>query len=238
MWGQDGWRSHRLVSYRARYLRFRYILFFYAPIQVRISFETFFGVEGVESRRGHVLRSLVTYVGPLCFTTTRYHRQVPKQDCGAAASVRAGIPHPFKCAAAALRLLSHPLLSHPQTRPVGVRTFYHTPFLSPPLIITPPNTPCGCSDVLSHTLVYHTPLGPPASFTLSPRVHNISHPLQDPTPGDNIFKSQNRGVLSCVSYGRFMAPVRIGWLLLLLLFSHINSCQKSRVRGHTKVLEP
>ena len=23
-----------------------------------------------------------------------------------------------------------------------------------------------------------------------------------------------------------------------LLFSHINSCQKSRVRGHTKVLEP
>ena len=27
-------------------------------------------------------------------------------------------------------------------------------------------------------------------------------------------------------------------LLLLLLFSHINSRQKSRVRGHTKVLEP
>ena len=26
--------------------------------------------------------------------------------------------------------------------------------------------------------------------------------------------------------------------MLLLLFSHINSCQKSRVRGHTKVLEP
>ena len=25
---------------------------------------------------------------------------------------------------------------------------------------------------------------------------------------------------------------------LLLLFSHINSYQKSRVRGHTKVLEP
>ena len=49
MWGQDGWRSHRLVSYRARDLRFRYIIFFYAPIQACILFETFFGVEGVES---------------------------------------------------------------------------------------------------------------------------------------------------------------------------------------------
>ena len=49
MWGQDGWRSHRLVSHRARYLRFRYILFYYAPIQARILFEIFFGVEGVES---------------------------------------------------------------------------------------------------------------------------------------------------------------------------------------------
>ena len=52
MWGQDGWRSHRLVSYRARYLRSRYIyiyIYFYALIQARILFETFLGVEGVES---------------------------------------------------------------------------------------------------------------------------------------------------------------------------------------------
>ena len=26
-------------------------------------------------------------------------------------------------------------------------------------------------------------------------------------------------------------------LVLVLLLSHVNSCQKSRVRGHTKVLE-
>ena len=30
----------------------------------------------------------------------------------------------------------------------------------------------------------------------------------------------------------------VSHVLLLLLVSHINSCQKSRVRGHTKVLEP
>ena len=60
----------------------------------------------------------------------------------------------------------------------------HTPWF-----ITPPNTPCGCSDVLSHTLVYHTPkrtlwvvgraiippglshpLGAAATSTLSPGV--------------------------------------------------------------------
>ena len=91
---------------------------------------------------------------------------------------------PFKYAAAAVQLLSHPFLPRPQIHPV-----------------------CGCSDVLSHPLVYHTPLGPPASCTLSPGVHKISHSPQDTTPGDNIFKSQNfiTGVcyLVSVTVGQF-----------------------------------
>ena len=107
--------------------------------QARILFGTFFGVEGVESSprsscmyHMYVLRSFVTYVGPLLVSsqpgiTGKYL----KQECGAAARlVRAGIPHPFKCAAAAVQLLSHPLLSHAQTHPVGVRTYMlcRTPF--------------------------------------------------------------------------------------------------------------
>ena len=88
--------------------------------------------------------------------------------------------------------------------------------------ITPQNTRCGCSFVLSHprfiTLpFYHTPkhtlwmfgraitppflshpLGTDASCTLSPGVHNITHPPQYNTPGDNIFKPQN--VITGVSY--------------------------------------
>ena len=130
-----------------------------------------------------------------------------QQECGAAASVRAGIPHPFKCAAAAVQLLSHPLLSHPQTHPVGVRTCYHTLFLSPPLIYHPPK----------HTLwVFGRPITPPglshppwapASCTLSPGVHKISPPPQDTTPGDNVLKFQNvhRGVLYCVRYGMLIS---------------------------------
>ena len=145
MWGQDGWRSHRLVSYRAKYLRFRYILCFYAPIQARTLLETFFGVEGVESSP----RSCAKEFRHLSWAPLFYHNPVSqvgiygRKECGAAASVRAGIPHPFKCAAAAVQLLPHPLLSHPQTHPVGVRTCYHTPFLPPPLIYhTPKHTLC------------------------------------------------------------------------------------------------
>ena len=67
-----------------------------------------------------------------------------------------------------------------------------------PAFITHPNTPCGCSDVLSHPLVYHTRLGPSASCTLSPGVHKISPPPQDTTPGNDIVKSQN--VITGVCY--------------------------------------
>ena len=155
-------------------------------------------LRGLSHRRGHVLRSFVTLVGPICFTTTRYHRWVP--TAGVRGSCKCSCRHttPFKCAAAAVQLLSHPL-SPPQTHPVGVRTCYHTPFLSPPLVYhTPQHTFCECSDVLSHPLVYHNPLGPPASCTLSPGVRKISHPPQDTTPGNNNFKSQN--VITGVCY--------------------------------------
>ena len=101
--------------------------------------------------------------------------------------------------------------------------FYHTPkhtlwvfgraitppFYHPPSFITPPNTPCGCSDVISHPLVHHTPLGPPASCTLSPGVHKISHPPQDTTPGDNIFKSQNLITGACYLVSVTVAFARV-----------------------------
>ena len=73
---------------------------------------------------------------------------------------------------------------------------YHTP-----RFITPPNTTCGCSDVLSHPLVYHTPtfttppnvpcgwsdvlshpLGAATTSTLSPGLHKIPHPPTIPHP--------------------------------------------------------
>ena len=103
----------------------------------------------------------------------------------------------------------------PQARPVGVRRLLHPLVYHTPSFITPPNTPCGCSDVLSHPLVYHTPtfITPPndlwvvgraitplglshplwaaATSTLSPGLHKIPHPPQGTTPGDNTFKRLN-----------------------------------------------
>ena len=87
-----------------------------------------------------------------------------------------------------------PAFITPPNTPCGCSdVLSHPLFITPPHFscTTPPNTPCGCSDVLPHPLVDHTPLGPPVSCTLSPRVHKMSHPPQDTTPGDNIFKSQN-----------------------------------------------
>ena len=113
-----------------------------------------------------MLRSFVTYVGPLCLTTTRYHRWVPT----------AGVRGSCKC-------------SCRHTTPLQVCGSSGSTVITPDFI-TPPNTPCGCSDVLSYPLVYHTPLAPPASCNLSPGIHKISHPPQDTTSGDDIFKSQ------------------------------------------------
>ena len=72
---------------------------------------------------------------------------------------------PIRCAAAVVRLytvICSVSVSHP--------SFYHTPkhtlwlfvclCCHPPLFIKLPNTRCGCSDALSHPLIYHTHLGP------------------------------------------------------------------------------
>ena len=191
MWGQDGWRSHRLVSYRARYLRFRCILFFYAPIQARILFETFFGVEGVESST----RSCAKEFRHLGWAPSFYHNPVSQVGTY---SRSAGQLQVFVQAYHTPSSVRQQRFNCYHTR------FYHIPkhtlwvfgraitppFYHPPSFITPLNTPCGCSDILSHPLVYHTPLGPPASCTLSPEVHKISHPPQDTAPCDNIFKSK------------------------------------------------
>ena len=182
MWGQDGWRSHCLVSYRARYLRFRYILFFYAPIQARILFKTFFGVKGVESSP----RSCAKEFRHLGWALLFYHNPVSKVGTY---SRSAGQLQVFVQA-------YHTPLSVRQQRFNCYHTrFYHTPkhtlwvFGRP---ITPP--------------FYHTPLEPPASCTLSPGVHKISHPPQDTTPGDNIFKSQS--VITGVCY---LVSVTVCW---------------------------
>ena len=82
---------------------------------------------GLSHRRGQMLRSFVALVGPVVLLQPGITGRYLQEECGAAASVCAGIPHPLKCAAAAVQLLSHP-----QTHPVGVRTCYHTPFLSHP----------------------------------------------------------------------------------------------------------
>ena len=189
MGGQDGWRSHRLVSCRARYLRFRYTLFFYASI--RILFETFFGVEGVESSP----RSCATEFRHLGWAPLFFHNPVSQVGTysRSAVSCKCSCRHttPLQVCGSSGSTVITPAFITPPNTPRGCSDVLSPPFLSPPSFITPPNTPCGYSDVLLHPLVYHTPLTPPASCTLSPRVHKISHPPQDTTPGDYIFESQN-----------------------------------------------
>ena len=141
---------------------------FYAPIQARTLFETFFGVEEVESSP----RSCVKELRLLDWAPLFYHDPVSgrylQQKCGAAASIRAGIPHPFKCAAAAVQLLSHPLLSHPQhTLWVLGRAitppFHHTPehtlWVFGRLITHPPWAPCGLHFITRGTQDMTPPTG-------------------------------------------------------------------------------
>ena len=180
MWGQDGWRSHRLVSYRARYLRLGYILFFYAPIEARILFEAFFGVEGVESSK-----SCAKEFRHLGWASLFYHNSVSQVGT-------------YSRSAGQLQVFVQAYHTPSSVRQQRFNC-YHTPkhtlwmFGRP---ITPP-------------LVYHTPLGPPASCTLSSGVHKISHPPQDTTPGDHIFKSQNviTGVCYLMSVTVFVSGV-------------------------------
>ena len=160
MWGQDGWRSHRLVSYRARYLRFRCILFFYAPIQARILFETFFGVEEVEPSP----KSCAKEFRHLGWAPLFYHNPVSqvgtcRRSAGQLRVFVQAYHTPSSVWQAAVQLLSHPLLSHPQTHPVGVRTSYHTPWF-----ITPPLGPLRAALYHPGYTRYHTP-------------HRIPHPV-------------------------------------------------------------
>ena len=118
----------RIISGGVPSIRVYFILC--SPIQARILFETFFGVEGVESSPRSCAKEFRHLgLGPFVLPQPGITGRSLQQECGAAASVRAGIPHPFKCAAAAVQLLSHP-----QTHRVGVRMCYHHPFSSPLLI--------------------------------------------------------------------------------------------------------
>ena len=64
--------------------------------------------------------------------------------------------------------IPHPLCVRPNST-LRYRRCYHTPFYHTP----PPRTPsCGCAEVISHPVVYHTPFVAPASCTLSPGLHN------------------------------------------------------------------
>ena len=66
-----------------------------------------------------------------------------------------------------------------------------TPLFIIPLVTTPPTPSCGCAEVLSHPVVYHTPFMAPASGTFSPGLHKIQYPPQVTTPGDKYFKTEN-----------------------------------------------
>ena len=94
--------------------RGRYILFFYAPIQARILFEAFFGVEGVESSP----RSCAKEFRHLGWAPLFHHNPVSQvgtysRSAGQLRVFVQAYHTPSKCAAAAVQLLSHPLLSHP-----------------------------------------------------------------------------------------------------------------------------
>ena len=72
----------------------------------------------------------------------------------------------FKCAAA-VRFVTGSVL---------------TPLFITPLITSPSAPSCGWAEVLSHSVVYHTPFVAPKSCTSSPGVPNISIPPQGTTP--------------------------------------------------------
>ena len=98
-----------------------------------------------------------------------------------------------------------------QAHPSRVRQQYDSlqavllhPLLITPLITTPPTPSCGCAEVLSHPVVYHTPFVAPASCTSSPGLRKIPHASHDTTSGDYVFlnrKCHHRGVVSYVVYG-------------------------------------
>ena len=104
-----------------------------------------------------------------------------QQECGAATSARAGIPHPFKCARQQRFNCYHTRLYRTPKHTLWVFGRAITPpFYHPPSFITPPNTPCGCSDVLSPPPTYHPPPWAPCEL------HFITWGTQDITPPQRI----------------------------------------------------
>ena len=112
-----------------------------------------------------------------------------------------------------------------------VRLCYHTPVLSHTLIYhTPKHTLCVSGRAITPPFLTLTP-GTDASCTLSPGVHNISHPPQYNTPGDNIFKPQNviTGVsYTCVRYIRYKS-IRFTELIIDMRANIYTKC--GHVRG-------
>ncbi|CAN0062424.1 unnamed protein product [Ectocarpus sp. 6 AP-2014] len=136
----------------------------------------------------------------------------------ATASPRQQQPRPFKSAAAAVQLY---------------KQCYRTPSVLPPSLSNSQTPkPCGCSDVLSHHLIYHTrkhtlwvfgrAVTPPGLSQASSSCtlyrpgyirchtpHRIPHPVKmfmNP-------KFYHRGVFSCVVYGTVLAsPLRAGYI--------------------------
>ena len=117
-----------------KFIRFRYILVFYAPIQARIFFEAFFVIEDVASSP----RSCAKKFRHLGWAPLFYNNPVSQVGT-----------HSRSAGQLLLVLLQayHTPLSVRQQR----SNCYHT------LLFTPPNTPCGCSDVLSHPLAITPP---------------------------------------------------------------------------------
>ena len=115
-----------------------YFIFLCSNRQARILFETFFGVEGVESSPRSCAKEFRHLGWAPLFTTTRYHRWVPT----------AVLRGSCKCSCRH----TTPLQVCGSSGSTGMTRAY----------ITPPNAPCGCSDVLSlrflsSPLIYYTP---------------------------------------------------------------------------------
>ena len=117
-------------------------------------------------RRGHVLRSVVTLVGPLCFTTTRYQRWVP--TAGVRGSCKCSCKHttPLQvCGSSGSAVITPAFITSPNTLWVLGRA------ITPPFYHTPKHT------LWMFARLITPPLGPLRAALSSPGAHKISHPV-------------------------------------------------------------
>ena len=148
------------------------IFYFYAPFQARTLFETFFGVEGVESLPRSCAKEFrflglapLFYHNPVSQVGT-YSRsagqlQVFVQAYHTPSSVRQQRFNCYHTPKHTLWMFGRaitPPFYHPPSL-VGVRTFYHTPWF-----ITPPLAPLRAATYRPGYTRYHTP-------------HRIPHPV-------------------------------------------------------------